>query len=210
MLWTPVAWLWYLYALAVFQLLGLLLRGHHRLLLAIGCATIPLTAIAPTEFARQLAFLLVFYALGAHIGVYRPWHTRWAAPLALGGTIASWVLGAPPYAGLMVPAAYFWMSAAFDVSAKCRGLARDVLVWLGQRSFAIYVSHFFFITGMRLILLHFFGVSSFAVHLPLAFTAGLAGSLALLVIAQRASFAPFLGFGSLPDTRLQRHAWRSS
>ena len=92
------------------------------------------------------------------------------------------------------------------LSVKARGLARNVLAWLGQRSFAIYVSHFFFITATRIILLHFFGISNFAVHLPVAFAAGLAGSLALLVMAQRLGFAPLLGFGTPPDTRLQRSA----
>ena len=206
LLWTPIAWLWYLYALAVFHLLGLLLRDHPRLFLAVGCAAIPVTAVAPTEFGRQLAFLLVFYALGASTGLHRPWHTRWAAKLALGGAALGWVLDAPFYVAPLIPAAYFWMSASLDLSFKARGLTRNVLVWLGQRSFAIYVSHFFFITATRIILLHVFGITNFAVHLPLAFAAGLAGSLALLVIAQRLGFAALVGFGTLPDTRFQRSA----
>ena len=206
LLWTPIAWPWYLYALTVFQLIGLLLRGHPRLFLAVACAAIPLTAVAPTEFGRQLAFLLVFYALGANIGLHRPWHTRWAAKLALGGGALGWALDAPYYVAPLLPAAYFWMSASLDWSARARGLARNVLRWLGQRSFAIYISHFFFVTATRIILLHVFGITNFAVHLPLAFSAGLAGSLALLIIAQRLGFAPILGFGTLPDTGLQRSA----
>jgi len=58
------------------------------------------------------------------------------------------------------------------------------IAWLGTHSYAIYLFHVFFTAAMR-IALHHCGISTIAVHLPLGVAAGLAGSVAISLLARR-------------------------
>lgn len=205
-LWTSIGWLWYLCVLAMFHLLALLLRARLWLIPLLGLAILPLTELAPTLLGRQISYLLLFYGLGAWLGHSRLPRVPAAGLLAPVLGFWAWYEGLHYFHILTVPISFLWLTVTIDLSRRVNGAVQRVLVWLGRRSFAIYVSHFFFISATRIVLERGFGIADFAIQLPLGYAAGLSGPLALLALAQRFGFAAVLGFQRIPEIRLRRLA----
>jgi len=206
LLWTSVGWLWYLYVLAGFHVLALICRRHRWLLPTIGIAVVPIAAMEVSLLTKQACYLLIFYGLGVCRGRQKLPELPFALPIAAILSIAAWAYGLTYFHPATLPISLLWLIGAADVARQATGVAASVLAWMGQRCFAIYVSHFFFITATRIVLHKGLGITDFAVHLPLEFAAGLAGSLALLAASQRLGIAGLLGFGSLPPTWPSRNA----
>ena len=155
---------------------------------------------AATLLARQRAYLLVFYGLGTWTGAGRLPRVPAAAIVATALSSLAWASGLHYFHILTAPIAFRWLTVVLDLSHRATGRTQAALAWLGQRSRAIYVSHFFFITAVRIALDRGLGITSFAWNLPLRYAAALGGSIALLALTQRLGIAGLLGLGGQPVT----------
>ena len=204
LLWTPIAWMWFLYALFVFHAVSVLARGNPwamTIFWLFGCVAARLFELGP--FFGQLLHFFVLFVLGVILGRstardLRNFSALGAALLLVAAmTLASAALaqGWPNWTTATIPAEVLAAFGLCAVSTLPMGSAGPLLQYFGKRSLALYVSHFFFITAMRIVLDSGFGISDFAIVLPACFVAAVAGPLAMLTIATRLGLTTIAGLG---------------
>ncbi len=203
LLWTPIAWLWFLWALALYHLLTVLIPSRGTGLLLVAMMVYPIELMIPlSEFAQQLAHFLPFYALGVFLAprILLPRTPDWTLPaaalLALG--IAAYGLhraGLPPWSVAAFPAAIAGTVLICSLSMLPPLRDNAVLIYLGRRSLPIYICHIFFLSLVRVVLVRVAGETAPAVHVPIEFAAGVAGPLALYWVASRLGVTVLAGFG---------------
>ncbi len=215
LLWTPIAWLWFLWALALYHLLTVLLPSRGTGLLLVAMMVYPVELMIPlSPFAQQLTHFLPFYALGVFLAprILLPRTPDWTLPAAalaalLVAAYGLYHAGLGPWSVAAFPAAI--AGTVFIGSLSMLAPFRDnaMLIYLGRRSLPIYVCHIFFLTLVRILLVRVAGITAPIVHVPLAFAAGVAGPLALYWIAARLGLTVLAGFGKpvgAPGTERRR------
>lgn len=218
---TPPSQFWFLYVLAIMQVLAMLLLprigagGFLALALlafAIAPADLP---VVPAHAARMLPF----FALGCLLGA-RGWA---AAPKALGGCTAAAIalaavllcaataaaligMGGPEafadtrtnaivgmtWHPLSLAAAVAGVAAVAALAARLQGPAGRALAYLGNRSMAIYLLHIIPLAGTRILMAKAFGMDTPAL-LPLLLLVGTLAPLAAAEVARRLRIARALG-----------------
>jgi fucose 4-O-acetylase-like acetyltransferase len=204
LLWTPIAWLWFLWALALFHGLAAVLRGWPMALLLLGLMVAPLESVVKlAAFPHQLSHFLMFYALGVVMG---PAVTRMQKPpgllmpvAAAGATLVLALLalrsGQDYWSVAAIPAAI--AGSVFLISLAMQPAVQNsrLVTFLGQRSLALYVNHIFFITATRIVLVRVFGVTRFPMILGAALAAALIGPLVVFAVASRLGVTVLAGLG---------------
>lgn len=156
---------------------------------------------AATLLGRQLAYLLVFYGLGTWTGAGRLSRVPAAAVVATALSNLARARGLHYFHILTAPISFLWLTVTINLSHRASGRTQVALAWFGQRSMAILISQFFFITAVRITLDRGLWITSFAWNLPLGYAAALGGSIALLALAQQLGITSLLGLGGQSKTR---------
>lgn len=203
LLWTPIAWLWFLWALALYQLLTVLIPSRGTGLLLVAMMVFPLELlVALPPFPQQLAHFLLFYALGVFLAprILLPRTPDWTLPVAalaalLVAAYGLYRAGIGPWQVAAFPAAIAGTVFICSLATQKPFRSNRVLIYLGRRSLPIYVCHIFFLSAVRVMLVRVCGTTSTAVHIPLEFAAAVVGPLALYWIAVRIGVTVLVGFG---------------
>lgn len=201
LLWTPIAWLWFLWALAIYHLIAAAIGRFPFALIAAGVAALLGDSILTLpRFGHQLAHFLIFYAAAVAFG---PTLIRHVLPPKVGIGAAllllplSWVAAVtePDPWSLIATGAAIAGTVATVAAAQALG-SNKVLIFLGRRSMPLYVSHIFFITATRIAIAKMLGVTEFIVLFPICLAAGFCGPIILLRAAERLHIVTLMGFGS--------------
>ncbi|WP_439814839.1 acyltransferase family protein [Zavarzinia sp. CC-PAN008] len=162
--WAPIGQFWFLYALAVCHLMGVLLRRQAVLLWAVVVIGYPVWTLFPVDhIVGQTAEGLSFYALGMLIG---PRILNWSPRpregwLLFGGILALFVAYAVPTGmayGLtmsrmiVLPMALLGLAWFVLLSKLIQGPLAHGLAWFGERSMTIYVLHILATSGLRILM----------------------------------------------------------
>jgi fucose 4-O-acetylase-like acetyltransferase len=212
LLWTPLAWLWFIPALSMFHALALLFRRHLWVLVGLGIAALPFDLHPISPFQQQLAHFLIFYAGG--IALQRVPSTERLLLLGIAATslsIAAWAFVSGNWASMddyaywtlpAFPASVLWVF--FVVSSAKRVNMPKFVADLGQRSFGIYLTHIFFIVAVRIFFERGWGITNFVIVGPLSLIAGVAGPLILMraVYATSLEWLIRLGYPAKRDASL--------
>ena len=84
LLWTPIAWLWFLWALGIFHLIAAVIGRHPLLLIVVGAAAWLIDGFTTLPgFSHRLAHFLIFYAVGVGAA---PMQSAWGQLPQLCGT----------------------------------------------------------------------------------------------------------------------------
>jgi fucose 4-O-acetylase-like acetyltransferase len=212
LLWTPIAWLWFLWAIALFHIVAIFLQNRPRVLLFIGICVLPLSAVFKMEFfPYQLSHFLVFYATGVMGGPFILKSIKSVSwPIIVGLGVLSALLSIPAF-GLV---GFTWseFTPAWSLASTPAGIAGVMFVvflsqwqplqnvrifsFLGRRSMAIYVTHIFFISAVRILLSKAFHLSQF---FPWVFfscaIAAFAGPLVIFFVAEKLRLEVVFGLG---------------
>lgn len=200
LLWTPIAWLWFLYVFAIFQLLAVACRRAPNVLVGLGAAGVLADALWPLPVLLHLCcYFLIFYAVGV---AYGPRLLTWRISPTLG---LSALIASVPLALVAIPnIAHLWTWPGLPVAlAGVVGICwlgqrfedSPWLLYLGRRSMAIYVIHIFFISATRVVLVKGLGVTSVPIVFTACLAAGFAGALATYEIAARLGITVIFGLG---------------
>ena len=201
-LWTtPVYQYWFLYALAICQLLALLTRADWRIT-AVLCA---ISAVGwGTGGFGMLTIAISFYVYfgaGILLAPLLPRVKNKKGAVIVVATLAAIAFSLTylneamwPDRALMVARAVLGIIATMGVAMVCASKARW-LALLGTASMAIFVLHTIFSAGLRMAL-HAVGYSNNLVALVLGTLVGIAGPLTVWVVARRYRLLPWLGLGA--------------
>lgn len=206
-LWRPPSQFWFLYVLACYSVLAVVVLRWSRafVLPVLGVLLLAATALAPdlpyTLWMGGHYFL--FFALGCLAGTYQDWMTRqgrrwepWVGLLLVvvvtGLALWSQAAGLGYDNWLLAPVALLGTGA---VILLARSGDAAILRYLGRRSLAIFLLHVIFVAGMRIALTKVLGLSSAAVILPLLVVVGVAGPLVVFEAASRLRVTRWVGLG---------------
>lgn len=122
LLWTPIAWLWFLYVFAIFQLLAVACRRAPNVLVGLGAAGVLADALWPLPVLLHLCcYFLIFYAVGV---AYGPRLLTWRISPTLG---LSALIASVPLALVAIPnIAHLWTWPGLPAA-----LAGVVGIWSG-------------------------------------------------------------------------------
>ena len=204
---NPIGQFWFLYVLAMLQILLLLPRPLFLLTVPVGVALYLLYGNGPLLF--RAAWYLPFFAAGVVIGrsgleaALRT--SRNAIIWLVGGIVAFTVLFAiaPMLHGIAAALAQYGLAGAGIVAAL--GLARlldsriALLPMLGRASLAIFVLHVICGAAVRAGLAHI-GLSQPAFAVLIITAGGVLVPLAICRASAALGIAPWLGFGFAPRT----------
>jgi fucose 4-O-acetylase-like acetyltransferase len=200
---SPVYQYWFLYALAIAQIVALVSRVDWRItailcvISAVGLGTAGLGMLTIT-----ISFY-VYFGAGILVAPYLPAIQRArgavaaAALLATTAFVFSFLVGDLwPGRGLAVARALLGIVATVGVAMLSTPWSRW-LALLGTASMAIYVLHTIFSAGLRM-MLRATGFSNDFVALVLGTLIGIAGPLAVWAVARHYRALPWLGLGAQP------------
>lgn len=204
LLWTPIAWLWFLWALALYHVLAVMFRRSLWLLPLMGFATLAADAALDFgQFTSRLAHFLLFYGAGVWIGhSSKDFRFRinglvavTVACATIACSVASFTYGAPFWSFPTVPAELLGTVAVCALCLRVGGTFSKLLSYLGRRSLPLFLTHFFFITATRVALDRGANIQGFAIVLPCCFLTATLGLLALNHFAARLRLTVAAGFG---------------
>ena len=211
LLWTPIAWLWFLWALTLYHLLAAIVPGRGIGLFVVGCILYPLDLfIELPPFVQQLTHFMLFYALGVVLAprilaLREGQHGQWAAGaviILISAAYALYCVGLGPWSAAALPAALAGTALIFFLALQTRD--GGAVAFLGRRSLPIYICHMFFLAAARIILVRWFGITAAAVHVATEFTVGIAGPLVLYWMAERLHLTVAAGFGKPIGQQVRR------
>jgi fucose 4-O-acetylase-like acetyltransferase len=208
---TPVYQYWFLYALAICQVVALITRSDWRITvvlcivsaLGIGTGGLGMLTIA-------VSFYLYFgvgILLAPHLAQiqFRRSVVAGAALVAVIGFGLTYVNGAMwPDRMIVVGRAVFGMIATIGIAILWAPRSRW-LALLGTASMTIFVLHTIFSAGMRIALLAV-GYADNLVALVLGTLIGILGPLAVWAVARHYRLLPWLGLGAQPRIGQERAA----
>ncbi|MFT4252814.1 MAG: acyltransferase [Caulobacter sp.] len=160
--WRPIAQFWFLYALMALHLAALLVGRRPWLLLLAGAAAFACSGLAPDgSLVRGGLHGALFYAAGAVLGP----RLRDASPpssltagaglIVCGLLFAACVAACGPLSGMtasariVLPCAILGVAMALCAGWAVRGVAAEVLAYVGRASMTIYVLHILAASGVR-------------------------------------------------------------
>jgi fucose 4-O-acetylase-like acetyltransferase len=208
---TPVFQYWFLYALALCQLVALLSRADWRI-------TGVLCGVSAAGFATggfgMLTIAISFYVYFGAGMLFAPYlpalqQRSGAVCVAAVFSMIAFVLtyldaAMWPDRMLVVARALLGIIATVSISMLCAPWSRW-LALLGTASMAIFVLHTIFSAGLR-ISLHAVGYSNNLVAMVLGTLIGIAGPLAVWAVARRYGLLQWLGLGASPRIGQERAA----
>lgn len=204
LLWkSPVYQYWFLYALAIAQIVALVSRVDWRItaiLCVISAVGLGTTGLGMLTIAISF---YVYFGAGILIAPYLPAIQRArgtvaaAALLATTAFVLTFLVGDLwPGRGLAVGRALLGIVATIGVAMLCAPWSRW-LALLGTASMAIYVLHTIFSAGTR-IALRAIGFSDNSLALVVGTLIGIVGPLAVWAVARHYRLMPWLGLGAQP------------
>jgi fucose 4-O-acetylase-like acetyltransferase len=200
LLWTPIAWLWFLWALGIYHIIAVAIGRFPLVLVAVGLAALLGDSLLyVSDFIHKLAHFLIFYAIGVAAG---PTILRYPLPAGTGicATIlfvpliwAASAAGPDPWSLTATGAA---TAGVIAVVAASQTLHSNVLLlFLGRRSMPLYVNHIFFIAAVRVVLARAVGVADPVLLIPACLVAAFCGPLLLLRLAEHLNMVGLMGLG---------------
>ncbi len=212
-LFHPASPFWFLYALFVsYVFLAYACRLGPVAMLGIAAVIFAAGRFAtPASLAAEASWGLLYFITGAMLSSYvrKPKFITVAArgpivllcaAVALGMGVAFRDIGWSNE--LAIPSALLGCVAVFGVA---EWLARLSLTWhpirlvmfIGQASLTVLVTHLFGTAGTRIVLSHFFHVDSVPVHLVSGTVVGIGGALVLQIVGARLGILRLLGLPRL-------------
>lgn len=209
LLWRPPGQFWFLYTLFLLHMFTLVtIRLGGRVMLAIALAAIfAATAISPTVGTFIASYIqgssLLAYAVGICFGeMVAGWHGRiessqaWILAsiiLLFAAAWTGWRTQAGAYSYVTLPAACSGCVGTLLIARTKLLCSTRWLIYLGQRSMAIYVLHVLFVAGIRIIMVRSLHIAHLGIVLPAVVAAGIAGPLMVDRMAQALRVRPLLG-----------------
>lgn len=200
LLWTPIAWLWFLWVLGLFHVVAASVARFPTGLIAIGLLAQAVDALGHLPpLLHGFCYFLIFYAAGVVLGPRVADLRLSGHQVAIAGVatiplaVFAMKTGSAPWSLAAVPAAIAGIVSIYGMSRQLS--ANTLLNFLGRRSMPLYVVHIFFIAATRVFLTRIIGTNSFAVLLPACLIAAFAGPLILHHFAMRSNRSVELGFG---------------
>ncbi|HVY86806.1 MAG TPA: acyltransferase [Caulobacterales bacterium] len=204
--WQPISQFWFLYALLLCHLVGMVMRARPLALTAVSLIGWVAASFMPWTWiiAKALHFL-PFYALGMALSSRA---LRWRAPpvwltLVLMATFA----GAVAITGLLtnmraeslvtMPTAMLGVAATVAIALSIEDAVGAGLRWLGRVSMTILVLHILALVGVRQTLIGL-GVTDPAIHLFAGVGLGVFGPACMHVALERWNMLPLFGLARPP------------
>ena len=200
LLWTPIAWLWFLWALVAYHLIAAMIGRFPLVMIALGLITLvgdALLSLPP--FCHLLAHLFILYAIAV---AYGPMLVRYTVPSVIGAGAALLLIPLSWWAKSVEPDPFSFVATGAAISGTIATIAaaqafrsNTVLNFLGRHSMPIYISHIFFIAAARIAILRMIGVYAPFVLFPVCLVFGFCGPLFLFWVAERTNMVAIGGFG---------------
>jgi fucose 4-O-acetylase-like acetyltransferase len=208
---TPVYQYWFLYALAICQVIALITRADWRIS-AVLCLV---SALGLGTGGFGMVTIAVSFYLYFGVGILIAPHMAQVQPrrdvVAVAALVAVIAFGLTyaveamwPSRMIVVGRAVFGIIATVGIAMLCAPWSRW-LALLGTASMAIYVLHTIFSAGVRMAL-YAVGFSNNLVALVLGTIVGIAGPLGVWAVARHYRLLPWLGLGAQPRIRQERGA----